>query len=628
MSDKSMISEKELFLVELNKFDSYEDIVRYYDLILSIYENDMKGQKTTLSEDDVKLLASPIPYSRIMASSAMMTIGHLFEKIPNIDDAAQQEAILFSLPSECREVFRYFYKTANDKSISGVDNKDLTKNLRDKSLHAGSTLSYEVSEETKDKAFSLTKKSKDKRLSQEEVAAIEAEFKQLQTDIESNLDLNQIFVNYTQKNFSGIVEVSQLVGFAKALSDHMSQFEDYRVIDVENQCIKILDNSEEDSEPKKVIPFTEKEKRFIDRYIKHIGQEKWESAPEEARQNCLIRMIEFVNSSTMYNIGVGGVKSHNAEDSSAREENRENLIGSFMPIAPSYFAGIYLFAQNIQNGNSPDLEINDDTSKKYQVGLEDLFGHMYDSNKNDYLAQVSIDTGMMSRDITYFQILLSAASYELGYIKEELLAGNNDRYGFRAKYLESSNNHIFEKVLGVAPGTSIQDSEKDNIIEATRNSLAHGRTTIDLASCLDEQGDFDINAAKLTFKDMDERVVLTTMGSTNIYESNFNQTMSVADFIQYKNNIRDVVRSTGVIPQSIQFNPKKKEIFKLKDDLEPASSQPGRTFINKMNVLKSTGRINADKITRTTFQSVLDELREDRQRTDAGREGADGNDRT
>ena len=114
----------------------------------------------------------------------------------------------------------------------------------------------------------------------------------------------------------------------------------------------------------------------------------------------------------------------------------------------------------------------------------------------------------------------------------------------------------------------------------------------------------------------------------NIYESNFNQTMSVADFIQYKNSIRDVVRSTGVIPQSIQFNSKKKEIFKLKDDLEPASSQPGRTFINKMNVLKSTGRINADKITRTTFQSVLDELREDRQRTDAGREGADGNDRT
>lgn len=628
MSDKSMNSEKELFLVELNKFDSYEDIVRYYDLILSIYENDMKGQKTTLSEDDVKLLASPIPYSRIMASSSMMTIGHLFEKIPNIDDAAQQEAIPFSLPSECREVFRYFYKTANDKSISGVDNKDLTKNLRDKSLHAGSTLSYEVSEETKDKAFSLTKKSKDKRLSLEEVAAIETEFKQLQNDIESNLELNQIFVNYTQKNFSGIVEVSQLVGFAKALSDHMSQFEDYRVIDVENQCIKILDNSEEDSEPKKVIPFTEKEKRFINRYIKHIGQEKWESAPEEARQNCLIRMIEFVNSSTMYNIGVGGVKSHNAEDSSAREENRENLIGSFMPIAPSYFAGIYLFAKNIQSGNRPDLEINDDTSKKYQVGLEDLFGHMYDSNKNDYLSQVSVDTGMMSRDITYFQILLSAASYELGYIKEELLAGNNDRYGFRAKYLDSSNNHIFEKILGVAPGTSIQDSEKDNVIEATRNSLAHGRTTIDLASCLDEQGDFDINAAKLTFKDMDERVVLTTMGSTNIYESNFNQTMSVADFIQYKNSIRDVVRSTGVIPQSIQFNPKKKEILRLKDDLEPASSQPGRTFINKMNVLKSTGRINADKITRTTFQSVLDELREDRQRTDAEREGADGNDRT
>ena len=635
MSDDVIEEDEKLKVIKFNKLDYFNEINRFYDVLLRLYEDGIKGEKTVLSEQDINVLNNSSVYANVLAISALTSLSHLYEKLRtsveqrNETDrevfAVEYNKVLENLEPTSRMILSKFY-TEDSTTNSRISVNDIFTNLRNTFSHNKYDLGYVISgnnlqglvsgfdDLTNTDAVFMQDLLLHGGVSNEkgERNELEKEIPGLFERLEASIPLNNfvLFMNNDHGNrFRGIVTVEELIILSMDLS---------RVLNEKNNISFDLEKSIiVNGNTNKSIKLNANTRELIDSFVNYYGVDKFNKLDEDTR-NYILKNLLGVNSKSTAKVDKRGAKKNAVDTLEYKLE--DDSVGDYYPITVDYIMGIYKFAKDINEGKISSLvnvKTRDDGSKEYEVSLEDYLSSMLETKRyikhsdgtqdfpNNDNSDEKFKRAMALKELVYFQFFVEKGAYN-GKIYE-VIHGNS-------RYLNELAKEANKNVLNGLENTDNPDEKNKDTVKRYRNIFMHSRMKPNFLrffrKMADSKSSKEIGELEVDCLDLNQDDVV----HKDIFRKTYEKKTVLSRVKKLMDDIQDVIIRSNIIG-SREYREEDSSIYVDKSIIsninhnEPRNGRLNR-FINRQN------GFNAQDFIRATMNHTvsLTDLNKERRR--------------
>ena len=549
MSDNVIVEEEKLNVIRFEDIDYFNEVNRFYDILLKLYEDEIKGEKTILTEEDINVLCNSTVYANALSISAITSLSHLYEKLKviveqrnkkgNVDFIAEYDKVLNSLTPTSKYIMSKVYNV-NKSSNLPESVLDTITSFRNTLAHSKYDLAYVISgqrvqdgekagyydlansdavlnqEQFKiirnmgSKKNNPLKQNQKQNLNESEIDELEEYVYELYRKLEADIPLENYIVlmeNNHGNEFRGVIGVEELILLATDLS---------RVLDEKSNVSFDLEKSAIiNKDTNKTTKLNANTKELIDSFINYYGAEEFGKLDQKSKDYILKRLISLNAQSTTEKHGKGIKKTsvdivdYKLEDSS---------MGTFCPITIDYLMGIHKFAKDIKDGKL-NLLVNSKRTEnglEYEVSLSDIVHsilktnyYMKNSGNDENVINTNINVQrsfeidanenytkiMALKELVYFQLFL-----EKGVYNGKIYEGKN----YQSELSKKENADILDGL----ENTVKQDEDINSSVKRYRNIFMHARMKPDFMkyfrTVFDLKKPKDISSLEVECIDMNE----------------------------------------------------------------------------------------------------------------------------